>query len=51
MPRLRELYPGVCLTTEDKAQINLSQGSRRLPAGTMKIHKHTVRTQTYNKLN
>ena len=27
-PRLGELYPGICLTTEEKAQKNLSQGSR-----------------------
>ena len=26
--RLRELYPGICLTTEEKARKNLSQGSR-----------------------
>ena len=30
MPRLCELYPGICLTTEEKARKNLSQGSRRL---------------------
>ena len=27
MNRLCELYPGICLTTEEKARINLSQGS------------------------
>jgi hypothetical protein len=27
VPRLCELYPGICLTTEEKAWINLSQGS------------------------
>ena len=26
--RLCELYPGICITTEEKARINLSQGSR-----------------------
>jgi len=31
-----ELYRGVFLTTERKAWKNLSQGSRRVPAGTMK---------------
>jgi hypothetical protein len=41
--RLCELYPGICLTTEEKARKNLRQGSRRVPAGTMKIHKHTIR--------
>ena len=28
VPRVGELYPGVCLTTEGKARKNLSQGSR-----------------------
>ena len=36
MPHLRELYPGICLTTEEKERKNLSQGSRRVPVGTMK---------------
>jgi len=27
------LYPGICLTTEEKARKNLSQGSRRVPTG------------------
>ena len=30
VPRLRELYPGICLTTEEKARKNLCQGSRRI---------------------
>jgi hypothetical protein len=33
MPRLCGLYPGICLTTEEKARKNLSQSSRRVPAG------------------
>ena len=36
MPRLCELYPGICLTTEEKEGKNLSQGSWRMPVGTMK---------------
>ena len=36
VPRLGELYPGICLTTEVKARKNLSEGSRRVPVGTMK---------------
>jgi hypothetical protein len=36
VPRLCELYPGICLTTDKKAWRNLSQGSRRVPVGTMK---------------
>ena len=50
--RLCEVYPGICLATEERARKNLSQGSRRMPVGTMKreyteqsiqtirIHKH-----------
>ena len=45
------LYPGICLTTEEKARENLSQGNRRVPAGTMKIHKHTIRIQRHNNKN
>ena len=29
MPRLCEFYPGICLTTEEKARKNLSQGKRQ----------------------
>jgi hypothetical protein len=28
VPRLCELYPGICLTTEEKARKNLSQGRK-----------------------
>ena len=35
MLRLCELYRGICLTCEEKARINLSQGSRKVPVGTM----------------
>jgi hypothetical protein len=37
VPHLYGLYPGICLTTEEKVRKALSQGSRRVPAGTMKI--------------
>jgi hypothetical protein len=33
VPRLGELYPGICLTTEETARKNLSQGSQ-----TVRIH-------------
>jgi hypothetical protein len=36
VPRLCELYPGICLATEEKARKTLSQGSRRMRVGTMK---------------
>jgi hypothetical protein len=29
VPRLCGLYPGICLTTEEKARKNLSQGKAR----------------------
>ena len=51
MPRLCGFYPGICLTTEEKARKNLSQGSRRVPAGTMKIHKYTKRIHRHNNKN
>ena len=40
VPRLCELYPDICLTTEEKARKNLSQGSRRVPVGTMVFIMH-----------
>ena len=36
VPRLCETYPGICLTTEEKARKNLSQGTRRMSVGMMK---------------
>jgi hypothetical protein len=41
VPRLCELYAGICLTTEEKARKNLSQGSRKLPrypGGSCPVH-------------
>ena len=35
VPRLGELYPGICLTTEVEARENLSQGSRAI-----RIHRN-----------
>jgi len=49
--RLCELYPDICLTTDEKARKTLSQGSRRVPAGTIKIHKHTIRPHRHNNKN
>jgi hypothetical protein len=43
VPHLCGFYPSMRLTTEEKARKNLNQGSRRVPAGMMKIHKHTIR--------
>jgi hypothetical protein len=35
MPRLCEFYPGICLTTEEKARKNLSQGKKILSQSTV----------------
>jgi len=51
VPHLCGFYPGICLTTEEKVRKNLNQGSRRVPAGTMKIHKHTIRIRRHNNKN
>ena len=32
MPRLCEFYPGICLTTEEKARKNLNQGKKKNPS-------------------
>jgi len=36
VPHLCDVYPGICLLTEEKAWENLSQGSRRMWVGMMK---------------
>jgi hypothetical protein len=51
VPRLCELYPGICLTTEEKARKNLTKGSRRVPAGTLKVHNPTIRIHRRNNKN
>jgi hypothetical protein len=33
VPRLCEFYPDICLTTEEKARKNLSQGKKNLSQG------------------
>ena len=53
MPRLCEFYPGICLTTEEKARKTLSQGSRRvlvyiLPKRT--DYKTHTQTHTYTPI-
>jgi len=44
MPCLCELYPGISLTSEEKARKILSQGSRRMAVGTMKTEytEHSI---------
>jgi len=48
VPRLCELYPGICITTEEKAGRNLSQGSGRETVGTMKA-EYTEQSIRNNK--
>jgi hypothetical protein len=42
VPSLCELYPGICLTTEEKPRRNLSQGSRRDSKYTHYQDTHTL---------
>ena len=51
VPCLCELYPGICLTTEEKERKILSQVSGRLPVGTMKIYKQKIRIHRHNNKN
>jgi len=51
VPRLCELYSGICLTTEEKARKNLSQGSRRVPVGTMKTNLFDILTSRINHMH
>jgi len=48
VPRLCALYRGIYLTTEEKARKNFSQGSRRMPVGTMKT-EYTEQSVHNNK--
>jgi hypothetical protein len=43
VPSLCEFYPGICLTTEEKARKNLSQDSRRIQS------VHITKTPTHYK--
>ena len=45
VPHLCELYPGICLATEEKARKNLSQGSRRNK--NIKRHKTTTGVRSW----
>ena len=46
VPRLGELYPDICLTTEEKARKNLSQGSRKI-----RIHRPNNKNTLITVLN
>ena len=42
VPRLCEFYPGICLTTEEKAWKNLSQGKKHLSQVKENLSQSTV---------
>ena len=42
MSRLCEFYPGICLTTEEKARKNLSQGKKNLSQVKKNLSQSTV---------
>jgi hypothetical protein len=44
VPRLCKFYPGICLTTEEKAQKNLSQGKKNLSQVKKNLSQRTVET-------
>ena len=48
VPRLHELHPGICLTTEEKARKNLSQGSRRIR---IQVHRPNNKNTLITVLN
>ena len=48
VPGLCELYPGICLATEEKARRILSQGRGRVPVGRMKT-EYTEQNVPNNK--
>ena len=51
VPRLCELFPGICFITEEKAQENLSQGRWRIPVGMMKTEYTEQSIQTIEYIN
>ena len=42
MPRLSEFYPSICLTTEEKARTNLSQGKKNFSQVKKNLSQSTV---------
>ena len=48
VPRLCDVYPGICLPTEGKARKNLTQGSQRMPVGMMKT-EYTDQSTEYTE--
>jgi hypothetical protein len=52
VPRLCEFYPGICLTTEEKARKNHSQGNRRVLVYILSKHPHITKpTHTHTHIH
>ena len=51
VPRLCEFYPGICLTTEEKARKNLSQGKKNLSQVKKNLSQGTVYILTNTHTN
>jgi hypothetical protein len=51
VPRLCELYPGISLTTEEKARKNLSYGSRIVPHIPVTVVQYTFTHKQYTERN
>ena len=54
VPRLCEVYPGICLTTEEKAWKNLSQGRKtsvRVGKTSVRVEKTSVRVVKFTPTN
>jgi hypothetical protein len=51
VPRLCKLYPGICLTPEEKARKILSQGNRGVPVDTMKTEYTEQSIHMFNNKN
>jgi hypothetical protein len=49
VPRLCELYPGTCLTTEEKAQKNLNYGIQKVPRYPNGSIQYTVTQKQYTE--
>jgi virulence-associated protein VapD len=49
VPRLCEFYPGICLTTEEKAWKTFSQGKKNLSQLTKNLSQGTVYIAIKNK--
>jgi len=51
VPRLCELYPGICLTTEEKARKNLSQDKKSSVKVLFMTHKENLRQRSVKVCN